>query len=161
MDCIMLSQLWSCKARTVAANQLLAIFMIDYIASHYNHQIPSNLFDVRNVFCLNGTSKWHRSNTPKFVASHRRKTSHTGTNTPKFVPSRWGMTTVWPTQTKLCEFRWIFESSWGSPSEGHSPPRGYPRKVASQRALKGRCAVLSKGSAGPCEVLRGSGIFRR
>ena len=34
--------------------------------------------------------KWHRSNTPKFVASHRGNTSHKGTNTPKFVPSHWG-----------------------------------------------------------------------
>ena len=32
-------------------------------------------------------AKWHRSNTPKFVASHLHNTSHTGTDTPKCVPS--------------------------------------------------------------------------
>ena len=35
-------------------------------------------------------AKSHRSNIPKFVASHLCKTSHTGTDAPKFVPSRRG-----------------------------------------------------------------------
>ena len=50
----------------------------------------------------------------------------------------------------------LFLSSGGSPSEGHNPPRGSPRKFASQRALRG----LSEGSAGVSpRVLRGSAGF--
>ena len=34
-------------------------------------------------------AKWHRSNIPKFAASHLGNPGHIGTNTPKFVPPRW------------------------------------------------------------------------
>ena len=43
------------------------------------------------------------------------------------------------------------EGSGGSPSDGHNPPRGSPRKFASQRALRG----LSEGSAGSLRGLCG------
>ena len=61
---------------------------------------------------------------------------------------------------RICESipanRAIFESSGGSPSEGHNPPRGSPRKFASQRALRG----LSEGAAGVSpRALRGSAGF--
>ena len=48
---------------------------------------------------------------------------------------------------------------------GAQPPRGSPRKFASQRALRGSltglCAGLSEGSAGLCGILRGPRDFAR
>ena len=41
-----------------------------------------------------------------------------------------------------------FYSSGGSPSEGHNPLRGSPRKFASQRVLESLCGALFEGSAG-------------
>ena len=55
-------------------------------------------------------AKWHRTNTPKFVASRLGNSSHIGTNTPKFVPSRWGRPSLDPTQTGLCKFGWVWSS---------------------------------------------------
>ena len=56
-------------------------------------------------------------------------------------------------------------NSGGSQSEGHNPPRGSPRKFASQGALRGSfrglCRGLSEGSAGSPRVLWGSGDFPR
>ena len=53
-------------------------------------------------------------------------------------------------------YGFLFYSSRGSPSEGHNPPRGSPRKFAPQGALQG----LSEGSAGVSpRVLRGSAGF--
>ena len=56
-----------------------------------------------------------------------------------------------------------FKSSRGSPSEGHNPPRGSPRKSASQRALRGSlrglCGVSPRVLRGLCGVLRGSAGF--
>ena len=59
----------------------------------------------------------------------------------------------------------VLKSSGGSPSEGHNPPCGSPRKFASQRVLRGLCGGLFEGSAGSpvglCGALRGvCGIFR-
>ena len=55
-------------------------------------------------------AKWHRTNTPKCVASHLGNTSNIGTNTPKFVPSRWGGPPLDPTQTGLCKFGGVWSS---------------------------------------------------
>ena len=61
------------------------------------------------------------------------------------VLSRPTRTTVWKPPS-ISKFR-------GSPSEGHNPPRGSPRKFASQRVFRGLCGGLFEGSAGS---LRGS-----
>ena len=48
--------------------------------------------------------------------------------------------------------------------EGHNPPRGSPRKFASQKALRGSlrgfCGGLSEGSAGSAGFCGVRGIFR-
>ena len=61
-------------------------------------------------------SKWHRSNTPKFVASRRGNDSHIGTHThththtrPTLYPLA-GMTALLPAQTGLCKFGWVWSS---------------------------------------------------
>ena len=58
---------------------------------------------------------------------------------------------------------WVSTESGGSPSEGHNPPRGSPRKFASQRALRGSlrglCGVSPRVLRGLCGVLRGSAGF--
>ena len=54
----------------------------------------------------------------------------------------------------------LFERSGGF--RGRNPPRGSPRKFASQRVLKGVCGGLFEGSAGSpqgCGTLRGSVEF--
>ena len=61
--------------------------------------------------------------------------------------------------------RSVKKSTW-SPSEGHNPPRGSPRKFASQRALQGSLRGLRgvsprspRGSAGVRGTFRGfSGV---
>ena len=58
-------------------------------------------------------------------------------------------------ETPSCKFT----CSGGSPSEGQSPPRGSPRKVAFQRVLKSLCGALFEGSAGLRGALRGSAGF--
>ena len=51
-------------------------------------RLQSSELQTDNRICtapfLSG-AKWHRSNTPKFAASHLGKTGHIGTNTLKFV----------------------------------------------------------------------------
>ena len=54
------------------------------------------------------------------------------------------------------------QSGWPHGITGHHPPRGSPRKFASQRALRGSlrglCGGLSE-AAGLCGALRGSAGF--
>ena len=56
---------------------------------------------THNRLCTAGRlsgAKWRRSKTPKFVASHRRKTSHIkNKHSPKKCTLSLGMTAVWPT----------------------------------------------------------------
>ena len=58
---------------------------------------------------------------------------------------------------------YFFQSSGGSPFEGHNAPRGSPRKFASQGALRGPlrglCGVSPRVLRGLCGALRGSAEF--
>ena len=56
-----------------------------------------------------------------------------------------------------------FQSSGGSQPEGRNPPRGSPRKFASQRALRGSlCGGLSEGFCGGlCRLLRVFACLRK